>query len=451
MRKKLEFKELLLIGLLLFGLFFGAGNLIFPLQLGQESGSNLTPVTIGFLISGVGLPIIGVAAVALADSKSLFELSMPAGRFFAYFFTVLLYITIGPGFAMPRTASMSYETSLADIVAGSSMSNTLALLLFSLIFFVLAYYFSSNRANLIDVIGKYMTPLLLILLGVLVILGLINPMGPVAGHMPTEKYITSPFTKGIIDGYNTLDAPASLAFAVIIIAEIKRMRISEPSAIATETLKASLVCLVGMSMVYVALAYLGSTSHLIMEAGNNGAYILAQISNHYLGRFGHLMLGLIVTIACLKTSIGLITACSEIFLEIFDNKITYKQYCMIFAVVSFLIANLGLSKIIALSLPVLLFLYPLSIALIFLAMTSIKIGKRPTVYKWTLAFTAVIAFFDFLKATPEFISGSALSQSLLKLPASLPGFELGFAWIIPALIGFILGLIIDNTRNKSRI
>ena len=114
MKKTLNFKQTLLVGSLLFGLFFGAGNLIFPLKMGQDAGYNIGPVTLGFLLSGVGLPILGVVAAAMSDSQSLFDIAVPAGKKFAYFFTILLYLTIGPGFAIPRTSTVSYEVSFAS-------------------------------------------------------------------------------------------------------------------------------------------------------------------------------------------------------------------------------------------------------------------------------------------------------------------------------------------------
>lgn len=449
MKKKLSFKEVLLVGSLLFGLYFGAGNLIFPLELGQKSGVNLTPVTIGFLLSGVGLPILGIVATGLSDSESLFESAKPAGDFFAYFFTILLYLTIGPGFAIPRTATVSYEVGLKGLVGAN---DSLYLLIFSIIFFLLAYLFAVKKGNLIDTIGKYMTPIFLILLALIAILGFIKPMGPVASIDPTKEYQTSPFTAGFIDGYNTLDAPASLAFAVLIIAAIKKLGVTEPADIGREVLKAGIVCLIAMGVVYSSLAYLGSTSAHIMDGGENGAIILAKISNHYLGSFGHILLSLIVFIACLKTAIGLISACSEMFSEMLSFNISYKQYCIIFVIVSFLIANLGLTRIISLSIPVLMFLYPLSIALIFLSMVSIKTGKRETIYKWTLALTAFAAFFDLLINLPESISKSNFVTSILTFPNKyLPGFSLGFGWIIPTMLGFVIGYMIDKAKNKSKV
>ena len=449
MKNKLSFKEVLLVGSLLFGLYFGAGNLIFPLELGQRSGFNLTPVTIGFLISGVGLPILGIVATGLSDSQSLFDSAKPAGNFFAYFFTILLYLTIGPGFAIPRTATVSYEVAFKEIFGAN---DAVVLLVFSLVFFLIAFYFAVKEGDLIDTIGKYMTPIFLILLAIIAILGLVKPMGPLASVEPIDKYQNSPFTVGIIDGYNTLDAPASLAFAVLIISAIKDLGVKNPADIGRETLKAGLVCLVGMGVVYTSLASLGSASAHIMDGGENGAIILAKIASHYLGSAGHILLSLIVFIACLKTAIGLISACSEMFSEVLSFKISYKQYCIIFSIVSFLIANLGLSRIISLSLPVLMFLYPLSIAIIFLSMISIKTGKKEIIYKWTLAFTAVAAFFDLLVSLPESISKSSFITSILSIAQRyLPGFELGFGWIVPAIIGFIIGYIIDKSRKTSKI
>lgn len=446
MKKTLNFKQILLIGSLLFGLFFGAGNLIFPLKMGQDAGSNIGPVTLGFLLSGVGLPILGVVAAAMSDSQSLFDIAVPAGKKFAYFFTILLYLTIGPGFAIPRTSTVSYEVSFGSF----SINQSLGLFIFSLIFFVLALHFALNKGKLIDTIGKYLTPIFLVLLGVLVLLGIFKPMGPVGAIEPTDNYLSSPFLKGVIDGYNTLDAPASLAFAVIIIGAINSFGLDDPQNIAKQTLKAGLVCLLAMGLVYVSLTLLGASSTNIMEPAANGAIILAEISKYYLGDIGHILLSLIVIVACLKTSIGLISACSEMFSEILSFDISYEKYCYIFAIISFAIANLGLETIISLSIPVLLFLYPLSIVLIILSMLSVKIGKNEIIYKWTIGFTAFAAIFDLLKASP--FAKSDLVLNILKFPENfLPGFDLGFAWIIPAAIGFAIGIIIDKSKKNSKV
>lgn len=447
MRKKLTLSENLLIGSLLFGLFFGAGNLIFPLELGQRSGANITLVTIGFLLSAVSLPILAVVATAASDSESLFDLSKAAGKKFAYFFTTLLYLTIGPGFAIPRTATTTYEV----IFEGSQrFYNPTGLFIFSLVFFSLVLFFSIKKASLIDTIGKFMTPLFLILLSVLLVFSIIQPMGPIGVFEPVERYTKNALAVGFVDGYNTLDAPAGLAFAIIIISNIKDFGVTDKRSMAKETLKSGLVCLLAMSLIYSGLSFMGGAAANILDEYENGAVILSTISEHYLGRLGYLILSLIVFIACLKTAIGLVSACSEMFEDMFNNKISYKMYCVIFSLVSFLIANLGLSEIIKLSLPVLMFIYPLSIVLIFLSIISIFIGKRKFVYQLSLAVTSIFAFLDLLKASPDIISKSKPVVSILDFASkNLIGFDIGFAWFIPAVFAFCLSLLIDKKLAKN--
>ncbi|WP_311481661.1 branched-chain amino acid transport system II carrier protein [uncultured Anaerococcus sp.] len=445
MRKKLTLSENLLIGSLLFGLFFGAGNLIFPLELGQRSGANITLVTIGFLLSAVSLPILAVVATAASDSESLFDISRAAGRKFAYFFTTLLYLTIGPGFAIPRTATTTYEVVFEG---NNSFYNSFGLLIFSLVFFALVLYFSIKKARLIDTIGKFMTPLFLILLSFLLVLTIFRPMGPVGIKPPVSKYLSNPLAVGFVDGYNTLDAPAGLAFAIIIISNIKDLGLTDKKIMALETLKSGVVCLLAMSVIYAGLAFMGGAAANILDEYENGAVILSKISAYYLGNLGHILLSIIVFVACLKTAIGLVSACSEMFEEMFKHRFEYKTYCIIFSAISLLIANLGLKQIITLSLPVLMFIYPISIVLITLSILSILIGKRKFVYQVSLGVTSVFAFLDFLKASPDFISKSDLVIKILDIAkSSLPGFDIGFSWILPAILAFIISFIIDKKRT----
>lgn len=449
MRKKLKLSENLLIGSLLFGLFFGAGNLIFPLELGQRSGANLFPVTIGFLASAVSLPILAVVATAASDSESLFDLSKGAGKKFAYFFTTLLYLAIGPGFAIPRTATTSYEVIFEGF---KSFYNPVGLFIFSVVFFLAVLFFSIKKASLIDTIGKYMTPIFLILLSLLLLLSIFKPMGPIGAKGAAPKYLVSPFAVGFVDGYNTLDAPAGLAFAIIIISNIKSLGVSDKKSMAFETLKSGLVCLLAMSIIYAGLAFMGAGSANIMDDFENGAVILAKISSHYLGGLGHLILSVIVFIACLKTAIGLVSACSEMFEDMFKLNISYKQYCYIFTGLSFLVANLGLKQIISLSVPALMFIYPISIVLISLSILSIYMGKRKIVYQITLGVTSLFALLDFIKALPDPIKNMGLLDAILTFGENtLPGFKIGFAWIIPALLAFVISYLIDRKYIRNWI
>lgn len=447
MKKKLTFHENVLVGSLLFGLFLGAGNLIFPVELGQGSGGNVWAVTLGFLISGVGLPVLGVVASAWSASNSLYEMALPASKGYANFFTMALYLTIGPFFAIPRTATVAYEMSLRAFCENGP--GKLLLFAFSSVFFLGVLYFSLRPAKLLSYIGQYMTPLFLMLLSVLVVFAVVQPMGPVGSGSPIPKYSTHPLLVGFVDGYGTMDALASLAFAIIIISNIRRLEVEEPKRIALETLKSGLVCVGGMGAVYVALAYMGATSLGILDQGGNGGTIHSGISDYYLGIAGKLLLAAIVTLACFKTAIGLISSCSEMFVKMLPHSLSYNSYAILFTLISFAIANLGLNTIISLSVPVLMFLYPLSIVLMILSLASVKVGKKKELYQWTLAFTGLAAFFDFLKALPAGLSETKLIQAVLAIPKGvLPGFSIGFGWVLPAALGFILGLLLSN-RNST--
>lgn len=449
MKEKLSFRYYILVGSLLFGLFFGAGNLIFPVKMGQSAGSNTLPATIGFLITGVGLPVLGVIASALSKSESLYDMAKPVSSGYSVFFTCALYLTIGPLFAIPRTATVAFEVGIRPFI--SEEYQKLGLFLFSLIFFILTIYFSLRPARIMDWIGKYLTPIFLVLLSVLLIMVFIKPMGEVSKFPPEGSYITNPLFTGLLDGYNTMDALASLAFAIVIISNIKKLGIESYNKIAVETSKSGIFCIIGMSVIYASLAYLGATSLGSVGSADNGGIILSLVSNHYFGLFGQVLLAGIVGVACLKTAIGLITSCSEMFSVMFPKSISYKKYAVLFTVFSFVIANFGLNNIIQLSIPVLMFLYPLAITLIILSLLSPFINKEGVIYKWTTGLTLVAALFDFIKALPEPLQGTNTVKGIINFAKSyILGFEYGFGWIIPAVCGFIIGFLIWKISKKTR-
>ena len=446
MKKTLSFKENLLVGSLLFGLFFGAGNLIFPVEIGQGAGSNIYPVILGFLISGVGLPVLGVVSQGLAGSSSLYETAEPCGRPFALVVTCLLYLTIGPFFAIPRTATVAFEVCSGAFKDGLG---PIWLLAFSLVFFGLALFFALRPGKIMDYIGKYMTPIFLGLLAIIFVFAIMKPMGPI-GHGPTDdKYMTLPLLRGFVDGYSTMDALASLAFGVIISTNIRSLGIKDSKSVAMETLKSGLVCIVLMGLVYLFLGLIGSSSVDLIGIQENGGQTFARVAGHYLGAYGQVLLALIFITACLKTAIGLITACSQTFEALFPNSLRYRNYAIAFTLVSFSIANLGLAKIISLSIPVLMLLYPIVIVLILLACLYPWIGKDSLVYKFTMVPTIFAGLLDFLNALPFGLNETKAVDAILSIPrVHLFGFNEGFGWIVPALIGLLLGLIARRIKKK---
>lgn len=437
MQKKLPVSACLTIGSMLFGLFFGAGNLIFPVHMGQLAGSNTPIATLGFILTGVGLPFLGVLAIGFSQSNGLYDLASRVHPAFGLFFTMALYLTIGPFFALPRTATVSYEVGLAPYMPENYQA--LSLLLFSLGFFVLAWLFSLRPAKIIVWVGKILNPLFLIFLAFLIFKAFSQPMGTIAQQLPQDVYQTNSFFTGFIEGYNTMDVLASLAFGIIVVNSIKSLGVTKPSDIAIGTLKSGFVTLILMVIIYSSLAFMGATSVNLFPLSENGGIALNQISHHYFGSFGSLLLAIIVTLACLKTAIGLITACSETFVELFPQ-LSYRNYVHLFSIAGCGIANVGLTSIIKLSIPVLMFLYPLAIVLVMLAFLSPLFKHQAIVYQLTIGVTFVISIVEGFKAgSASFKALPGIHQLINLFDTLLPFSSVNMGWIIPALLALAIG------------
>ena len=436
-KKNLNLRQTALVGSMLFGLFFGAGNLIFPVYLGQMAGRTVWIAAVGLLITGVGLPLLGVAAQGISRVSGLRELAGKIGPAYGVFFTCALYLTIGPLFAIPRCASVSFTVGLEPM--GLSGSRTLAI--FSLLFFAAMLAFSLWPGKILTWVGRILTPVFLIFLGLLAITALLFPMGSVAAVDPQPLYADGAFFAGFLEGYNTMDALASLAFGIVVIGVIRDLGVRSPSAVAFNTVRAGAFGCLLMGAIYLALAVIGAQSRGVYPLAANGGEVLALVARHYFGSAGGLILAATVTLACLKTAVGLITSCGETFTQMFPKGPSYRVWATGFCILSFLIANLGLNAIIGYSLPVLLFLYPLTITLILLTLTSGIWGGHRSVYRWVTGFTAAAGLLDFLNALPEGPSALLhLHEILPPVTGLLPFFDAGFGWICPALLGLLIGL-----------
>lgn len=445
MKTKLTWRSLFFIGSMLFGLFFGAGNLIFPVYLGQQAGKNVGLAIIGLLITGVGLPLLGVASMGITGSNSVFDLAGKVNRPFAYVFTILLYMTMGPLFAIPRLATISFQLGIAPFVDKGHQS--LVLLIFSAIFFVVTWLLSRKPSKLMTYVGKWLTPIFLVLLGILIVTAFIKPMGNLQA-VPQNQYATSPILTGFTEGYNTMDALASLAFGVVVIDTIKSLGITHPGQIAKDTIKSGVISVVIMGVIYGFLALIGTMSVAKLPLASNGGVTLAQVFNYYFGSFGSLLLALIAIIACLKTSIGLTTAFGETAEEMFP-KFKYQIILIVVGVISFLIANIGLTKLINYSTPVLMFLYPLAIVLIIVAVLTPLIGESRWIFGLTTLFTVIPSLFAGVEALPETLKSFSFIQTVLHWNSYLPLASLGLGWVIPALVGLVLGFMINKYQERN--
>src|SRR5699024_3529178 len=345
---------------MLFALFFGAGNLIFPAHLGQIAGDNIFSAGFGFLVTGVGLPLFGVLAIAYSGSDNLQDLSSRVHPIYGILFTALLYLSIGPFFAAPRTGTVAYEVGIAPFVSEGFMDK--GLLIFTFLFFLFP-------AKLVQNIGIILAPLLIVLLGILLTVAVLNPMGDIGEPQEGYTETSTAFTNGFLEGYNTMDALASLVFAIIIIHAINSFGVRNPKEVFTSVAKAGLISSVLLAVIYGGIMYLGGMSVTEMEIFDNGGPVLNGVADHYFGTFGAIILAGVIILACLTTAIGLVIANAEYF-NVLIPAISYKAFVVIFTTFTFIIANFGLDNIITFSLPVLMFLYPLAIVIILLAFTS---------------------------------------------------------------------------------
>lgn len=450
MKTTLTYGETLSITSMLFGLFFGAGNLIFPAFMGQEAGSNVWYALIGFLITGVGMPMLAVAALGITGSSGLLNLSQRVGRRFGLLFTCALYLTIGPFFASPRCVTVPFEIG-AKALLPSGVNEQLALLLFSLLFVTAALWFSLRPGKILVWTGKILTPLFLVVLGILLAAALTDPAAAsIASFPPAPAYANTPILQGFLDGYNTMDTLAGLAFGIIVVDVIRKLGIEESGAVARNTVKAGIFSCLLMGMIYVLVAMAGAGSRGYAALSGNGGAVLASISSYYFSDAGAALLAFIVLLACLKTVIGLITSCSEAFVKMFPGKFSYNQLAVTFAVVTFLIANIGLSAIIQFSIPVLMMLYPIAILLTLTSLIGHLCGLDRLLIRSIMTAVVLSSIFDFLKALPPvWLTAIGLDGFILQLTGFLPFFAQGFGWICPSLLGLAVGIVLKYSRAKK--
>ena len=447
--KKLTLRQKILVAGTLFGMFFGAGNLIFPVHLGQMAGRNALPAIIGFIITAVGIPILGVAAIGVTHSDGLQTLSGKVGKGYGIFFTCLLYLTIGPLFAIPRCATVSFMTGITPLL-GADSPEQLYLLLFSAVFFAFVLFFSLRPGKITVWIGKIINPLFLFFFAVLMLAALLAPGAAVSAVEPVEAYRSDAFFPALIEGYGTMDAIAGLAFGIVVIDVIRRMGVDNDDAIAEDVLSSGLLTGALMALIYVVSIVVGAQSRGLFELSENGGIALTQIAGHYLGGVGLFILALTITFACLKTSIGLVTACAETFSKMTNGNISYRSWAILFTVFSFAVSNIGLSAIIEYSIPMLMLIYPPAIALILLAFLGKFFAHDRTVYIATMIGTWAAAIFDCMKTLPAPVQAALhLDAPIAFAAAHLPLFDKTLGWLLPAVIGFAAGMAIRASRRQT--
>ena len=441
--KSLSGSHVFFVGLMLFSLFFGAGNLIFPPILGQQAGDSFAVAILGFILTGVGLPLLAVIAIALTGR----DVQHLAGRVhpkFGILFAVIAYLSIGPFMGIPRVANVSFEMGMLPFLSEPLQANGWMLLAYTLVFFGLVYWLCLNPSKLVDRVGKILTPLLLLSIAGLFISAMMNPLGETQAAV--QEYATSPGFKGFMEGYMTLDTIAALAFGIIVINAIRDQGVQDKRAITKATIQAAIIAGVGLSLVYAALGWLGVTSVTEFGYAKNGGQLLTLIVQKLFGQSGLILLAIIVTLACLTTCIGLVSACSQYFSTLFQ-RLSYNQVAFLTCVVGLLVANLGLNTILSVSVPVLLVIYPVAIVLIIMSLGHSLFGGRPSVYAGALIGTVLISLFDGLK------EANVPVEQVTEWLKHIPLYKQGIGWVIPAIaggiIGWLAGWIIGAIWNRG--
>lgn len=428
-------KNTFVVGFLLFAIFFGAGNLIFPPKLGYDSGVEFIPAILGFVLTGIGLPLLGIIVSAFYEGgyKTSLDKIHP---WFSLAFLMAIYLAIGPFFAGPRTAATAYEMALMPFLGESS---PLSMLIFTFIYFVITLWLALNPSKMVDRIGAILTPILLIAIIALVIRAsfILSNDAQIPPIVSEQSY----FFKGMVEGYLTMDALASLAYSVIVLNAIRRKGVSQ-STLQKQTIAAGLVATIALGVIYIALGWIGNNmpideGTLAMLAEKKldlGTYILNTATTQAFGELGRAILGIIVSLACLTTAVGLAVSVSEYFYAIFP-KISYKVYVILFAVISFTIANQGLKEVISKSIPVLLVLYPIAMTVILMLLVNLVIALPLTAQRVSLLLVTVVAIAS--------VVGIGFTENL---PLKAYSME----WLPFAIIGGIIGAIIHPIiRSKS--
>lgn len=426
---KLGKRKMLLVSFMLFSLFFGAGNLIFPPFLGQNAGET-TPLAIAsFLITAVVLPVLGVIVVAAFDGLDCLARKVDAR--FAVVFTVLIYLSIGPGLGIPRAASVPFEMAVAPYLP-ENVPLKWCMAGYSLVFFVIAAWLALTPKKLVERIGKFLTPSLLVLLVFLFVNFLFRGDAGVAAAQ--ETYAANPMVKGFLEGYQTMDTIAALNFGLVIAVTIRNLGVENKKSVMRYTVTAGLAAGTILSLVYLMLAYMGMKSSAVYPIQENGAWTLRCIVSQLFGGPGAVLLAAIFTLACLTTCVGLITSISQFFSGL-TKKLSYRQWVFVIAGFSFLICNQGLNTILSLSVPVLNAIYPMSIVLIILGLCDSKIQKNCFIYPVTIAAVGVESVLYVLEQAklPLGIIG--------ELCHKLPLYSMGLGWVVVGLAAVLVSMV----------
>ena len=411
-------KDVLLTGFALFAMLFGAGNLIFPPMLGYETNSSWIPTMLAFIITGVGFPFLGILSVSIVGN-GIKDFANRVSPTFSKIFAIISILAIGPMLAIPRTGATAYEITFLY----NGMESSIYKYIYLICYFGIVILFSLRANKVIERVGKILTPILLILLFLIIIKGIFF-----ANLSVKPDIYPHAFKRGFLEGYQTMDTIASIAYAGIILNAIKNGRSLSHKQEFSFLIKAGLVAILSLALIYGGFALVGAKMHSVLVTKDK-IELLVKTTSYLLGGYGNLILAICVAGACLTTAIGLVATVGEFFSSITSFK--YENIVIFTVIISFLLSILGVESIIRISVPILIFIYPVMISLIILNLFG-KYIKNDYVYKGVVLFTGIIGLIESLESLGI---KNYYTNSILEI---LPFSDYGLTWLFPGLIGYIL-------------
>lgn len=411
--------DILVVGFALFSIFFGAGNLIFPPFIGVTSGSEWLTSFLGFILGDIGIILLSIYAVARAGSYQ--GIMGRAGKIFGISLEVIIMLCLGPIIAIPRTAATTFELSIQPFTSGINSA------VFSILFFALTLLLTIRPSKVIDIIGKFLTPVLLVALAFLIGKGLISPLGSFNNVITADDL----FSHGLTQGYQTMDALAIGGITTLVMTSFVSKGYTDKQQQINLTIKAAILAACGLVLVYGGLTYLGATVSTQFDGSVSQTTLLIEITRQLMGQPGMILLGIIVAFACITTAIGLTSVTSKYFEDITNKKLKYEYVAIFICVFSAIASTVGVDTIISLSAPILAIIYPVSLLL-----TILSLFKN--------YFTSNLSFI--LAGYMTFIL-SILTALNIPGMNELPLAKFGFNWLLPALVVAIVGQMIGVKYN----
>ncbi|WP_215506700.1 branched-chain amino acid transport system II carrier protein [Peptoniphilus sp. EMRHCC_23] len=426
-------KDIIVCGFALFAIFFGAGNMIFPPYLGVEAGDRWFTAALGFLLSDPVLPVLGVIVTARLGGRAI-DLGKRVGWKFSAVISAICILIIGPFFAVPRTGATTHEMFIAPNLP------SVPPLVTSVVFFGLTLYLVLNPGKVLDYIGQFLTPGLLIILAVITAVAIANP--PAAAITTDTPEL---FKMSFKEGYQTMDALGASLMSGIVLTDLIRRGYTDDKSQVKASIQIGIIAFICLALVYGSLVYVGSTVSSMFTPDMDRTAILLGTVETLLGGVGKFLLGLGVALACLTTSTGLTSTCGNFFEDVTDGKLQYKHIVIVADVIAFAISLIGVEGIIKIAVPVLTAVFPIVIFLILASIFDFQI-KYNGVFIGGVLGAGAIGVIEAINLFSQMNGGNALG-SLVEKINTLPLANFAFEWIVPAIICAVIGGFIGKATG----